>query len=103
MLSPAAVYTTVMFLGMPATNFDLASLSFHVPRVGFAAAKHIVRPTISIRHVNTAVLIFNVASRVRNGWLKSEQRILGFAGPFAQLYLTPSLDLWPLCPAEFGK
>jgi hypothetical protein len=56
-LSPDAVYTTVRFLGIPGASFDLASLSFHVPRFEFAA-KHIVKPTKSDRNVRRAVLVF---------------------------------------------
>src|SRR5215813_12715894 len=89
-LSAAAWYTTVVFFGLPALIFDLASFSFQVP-INASAAKHIVEPTMHVTSINTMVLAF--MSPPPN-WKKvrgqiSDERILVLRGVARNSILAP--------------
>src|SRR5258708_38929848 len=58
MLSPAASYTTEVFFGAPGLYFDLASLSFQVPRVASSGAIHAEAAANNTADGNKQIILF---------------------------------------------
>src|SRR5258708_34008831 len=81
MLSPAASYTTEVFFGAAGLYFDLASLSFQVPRFASSAAIHAAATANNTANVNKQIILFIESPYC--DFFRFEQR--GFAGKWPNL------------------